>query len=103
MEISIILLIQLQRAGLDIKVRKCAVFYNWHKGKSDQLLLIKVQEKLLPVLKRNESYKYLGKSMTIAGEDPVEIDNFIGKYTILVDKVSACNLPPRQVFSTIWL
>ena len=30
--------------------------------------------------------------MTIAGEDPVQIDDFIGKYTILIFKISVCNL-----------
>ena len=90
---------EMERAGLDVKARKCAVFYerrsgnNWYKSKSDRLPVIKVQDKVLPVLKRNEPYKYLGKCMTIAGEDPEQIDDFIEKYTTLVDKIAACNLP----------
>ena len=69
---------EMERSGLDVKERKCAVFYerrsgnNWYKSKSDRLPVIKIQNKVLPVLKRNEAYKYLGKSMSIAGEDPAQ-------------------------------
>ena len=90
---------EMVRAGLDVKTRKCAVFYerrsgnNWYEGKNDQLPIIKVQDKVLPVLKRKEPYKYLGKSMSIAGEDPDQVDSFIDKYTTLIDKIAACNLP----------
>ena len=90
---------EMERSGLDAKARKCAVFYerrsgnNWYKGKNDRLPVIKIQNKILPVLKRNEPYKYLGKSMTIAGEDPKQVEDFITTYIELVDKIAACCLP----------
>ena len=90
---------EMERAGLDVKARKCAVFYerrsgnNWYKGKNDRLPVIAIQGKVLPVLERNETYKYLGKSVNIAGEDQGQITEFMKKYTTVLDKISNCNLP----------
>ena len=66
-------------AGLKVKSSKCALLYdrrsgnNWYKGKNDQRPSIKVQGEMIETLKRDESYKYLGKSLTIAGEDVVSM------------------------------
>ena len=44
-------------------------------------------------MKRDESYKYLGKSLNIAGEDVKQIENFIADYKELVGKIEECTLP----------
>ena len=41
----------------------------------------------------DESYKYLGKSLNIAGEDVKQIENFIADYKDLVGKIEECTLP----------
>ena len=63
------------RAGLRVKAAKCTLFYerrsgsNWYKGKSDMKPTLKVQGEEIRICKRDEGYKYLGKSLTVAGED----------------------------------
>ena len=67
---------EMERAGLYVKAKKCAVLYarrsgnNWYKGKNDVPPVLNIQGKVIPVLKRHEPYKYLGKCLSIAGEDP---------------------------------
>ena len=36
---------------------------------------------------------YLGKSLTVNGEDPAQVLEFIVKFKSNVDKICACNLP----------
>ena len=89
----------MESAGLEVKVNKCALMYerrsgnNWFKGKNDIAPVISVQGKNLPVLKRNEAYKYLGKKLSIAGEDIEHIEQFIEEYIILLNQIAICNLP----------
>ena len=86
-------------AGLKVKSSKCALLYdrrsgnNWYKGKNDQRPSIKVQGETIATLKRDESYKYLEKSLNIAGEDVKQIENFIADYKELVGKIEECTLP----------
>ena len=69
----------MQRAKLDVKTWKCAVLYgrrsgnNWYTGKNDKKPNIVVQNKNIKLLKRNESYEYLGKLTTINGDDPKQV------------------------------
>ena len=86
-------------AGLEVKPEKCAVLYarrsgsNWYKGKSDIQPKVKVQSHELAVCGRNTPYKYLGKSLSLSGEDPKQVDQIIENYKELLDKISKCKLP----------
>ena len=61
----------LEISGLEVKTSKCAVFSdrrsgnNWYKGRDDKIPDVRIQLKLIPVYKRNECYKYLGKSLSL--------------------------------------
>ena len=89
----------IDNSGLEIKVSKCALFYerrsgnNWYRGKNDKIPEILIQNKTLPVFKRNEEYMYLGKSLKIDGEDQNQITQMISTYKDLVIQVSTCDLP----------
>ena len=41
---------------------------------------------------RNTSYKYLGKSLSLSGEDPEQICEIIEEYEDLLSKISKCDL-----------
>ena len=89
----------LEISGLEVKTSKCAVFSdrrsgnNWYKGRDDKIPDVRIQLKLIPVYKRNECYKYLGKSLSLLGEDPLQIDEFCNMYISLIDKIKASVLP----------
>ena len=89
----------MENAGLEVKESKCAVFYgrrsgnNWYKGKNDSIPDIVIQSKHLPVFKRDECYKYLGKSLSLSGEDPLQIKEISTLYMSLVDKIKSSALP----------
>ena len=99
--------LEMERAGLDVKARKCAVFYerrsgnNWYKGKNDRLPVIAIQGKVLPVLERNETYKYLGKSVNIAGEELLNLWRIIQPYLTKFQTV-IYRSHSKQVLLTIW-
>ena len=87
------------QAGLKVKASKCALFYerrsgnNWYKGKGDKKPAIKVQGETIATYKRSGSYKYLGKSFTIAGEDEKQVKDFIKEFKDIIDKIKECTLP----------
>ena len=89
----------MKEAGLEVKGSKCAVLYerrsgnNWYKGRKDQAPSIVNQNQELTVYSRCNPYVYLGKSLTVNGEDPVQVLKFIVKFKSNVDKICACNLP----------
>ena len=91
-------LVMLQ-AGLEVKTEKCAVFYgrrsgnNWYEGKKDVPPAIIVQAQILPVLSRSVACKYLGKSLTLSGEDCDQIRDFTDTYKSLVDNIKNSELP----------
>ena len=41
---------------------------------------MKVQSHELAVCRRNRPYKYLGKSLSISGEDPKQVDQILENY-----------------------
>ena len=89
----------MKEAGLEVKGSKCAVLYerrsgnNWYKGRKDQAPSIVIQNQELTVCSRCDPYVYLGKSLTVNGEDPAQVLEFIVKFKSNVDKICACNLP----------
>ena len=89
----------MKRANLDVRASKCAVLYgrtsgnNWYTSKNDKKPNIVVQNKNIKVLKRNESYEYLGKLITINGDDPTQVREFISTYKDQVEKICQCKLP----------
>eukprot|EP00795_Rhopilema_esculentum_P017908 gene17908-biopygen2748 len=66
-------------AGLEVKPSKCAVMYarrsgnNWYKGKADKKPTVSIQGNAIEVYPRDKSYKYLGKSLSLSGEDAVQV------------------------------
>ena len=93
----------MQRANLDVKALQCAVFYgrrsgnNWYYGKNDKKPNIVVQNKNIKALKRNESYEYLGKLMTINGDDPKQVSEIISTDKDQAEKICQCKLPSLKV------
>ena len=87
------------QAELDIKVNKCKALYgrrsgnNWYKGKSDSVPQFCLQDKRIPNSKRKEAYMYLGKSVSIEGEDPEQINDFCDAYKSNVEKICTSTLP----------
>ena len=87
------------QSGLEVKPEKCAVLYarrsgnNRHKGKNDVTPVITVQGNVLETHDRNYSYKYLGKSLSLSGEDSAQVEEFIKTYLDLVKKISDSSLP----------
>ena len=77
----------MQRAKLDVKALKCAVLYgrksgnNWYTTKNDKKPNIVVQNKNIKVLKRNESYEYSGKLITINGDNPKQVSEISPSHT----------------------
>ena len=87
------------QSGLEVKPEKCAVLYarrsgnNWYKGKNDVTPSITVQGNVLETYGRSYSYKYLGKSLSLSGEDSAQDEEFIETYLDLVKKISDSSLP----------
>ena len=87
------------RAGLEVKPSKCAVFHdlrsgnNWYKGTKNDLPEVKVQSNALPICKRDDYCKYLGKSLSLCGEGEKQIEEFMSKYKTLVNQIKSSVLP----------
>ena len=62
-------------AGLEVEPSKCAVFHdhrsgnNRHKGRKNDSSEVFVQSHSLPLCKRDTNYKYLGRPLSLCGED----------------------------------
>ena len=73
------------RAGLEVKPSKCAVFHdrrsgnNWYEGRKIYSLEVIIQSNIYLLCKRDDYYKYLGKSLSLCGEDEKQIYEFIIK------------------------
>eukprot|EP00795_Rhopilema_esculentum_P017892 gene17892-biopygen2686 len=86
-------------AGLEVKPSKCAVMYarrsgnNWYKGKADKKPTLSIQGNAIEVYPRDKSYKYLGKSLSLSGEDAVQVYEVIESYKDLLEKITSCKLP----------
>ena len=69
-----------------MKGPKCALFYerrsgnNWYKRKNDRQPVIEIQGEKIETYKRSQAYKYLGKSLSICGEDPKQVEAFIEEF-----------------------
>ena len=89
----------MNEAELDIKISKCMTLYgrrsgnNWYTGKADVPPKFILQNKIIPLGHRNETYTYLGKTLSIEGEDSVQIEEFCSEYRSLIDKICLCTLP----------
>ena len=85
--------------GLKVKGSKCALFYerrsgnNWYKGRKDRIPMIEIQGEKIKTYKRTQTYKYLGKSFSICGEDPKQVEDFIEEYKKALDKIEGSSLP----------
>ena len=77
-------------SGLSVRSDKCAVFYErrsgnrWYKAKSDSLPEIEFNNEKMPVLKRKETFVYLGKPLTVAGETEEELIEMLNDYRDLL-------------------
>ena len=89
----------INEAELEIKVSKCKTLYgrrsgnNWYKGNADVPPEFTLQNKIIPLGQRNETYMYLGKSLSIEGEDTKQVNDFCEQYKTLLDKICTCTLP----------
>ena len=90
---------KMDEAGLQVKHEKCAVFFgrrsgnNWYKCKENATPEVEIKSNRLPVYQRDKPYKYLGKSMSIVGEDAKQITDVVDTYKDLVTKIKASDLP----------
>ena len=86
-------------AGLVIRPDKCAIFYDrrsgnrWYKAKNDHELEIRISTEKVRVCKGCESFTYLGKSLTAAGEEEKHVKDIVKTYGDFLDQISACFLP----------
>ena len=86
-------------SGLDFKPSKCPVLHarrsgnNWYKGKREVKQNIYVQGNCLESCDQNVTYKYLGKSLALSGEDSLQVIEMIDTCSDLVYKIEQCNLP----------
>ena len=55
--------------------------------------VVNVQDKNLTVYDRKYCYKYLGKSLSLSGEDNTQIFEFIEQYHQLISQIAKCKLP----------
>ena len=62
-------------------------------GKRDVKPVINVQDQSLTVYDRKSCYKYLGKSLSLSGEDTTQVVGFIEEYQKLVKQIAECRLP----------
>ena len=82
-----------------VKSSKCAVLYarrsenNRYTGKREVKPNIYVQGNCLESCDQNVTYKYLGKSLALSGEDSFKVIEMIDTYSDLVHKIQQCNLP----------
>ena len=66
---------------------------NWYTSKNDKKPNIVVQNKNIKVLlKRNESYEYMGKLVTINGDGPKQVSEIISTYKDQLEKICQCKL-----------
>ena len=61
--------------------------------KNDIDPVIKVQSQIIPQYKRDKPYKYLGKSLSLSGEDSDQINEVVLAYKQLVDNIMTSELP----------
>ena len=89
----------MNEAELNIKISKCSSLYgrrsgnNWYKGKADSVPQFSIQGKYIPTSLRSEPYMYLGKSLSIEGEDINQVNEFCVMYKANVEKICNCTLP----------
>ena len=90
---------KMDETGLQVKHEKCAVFYgrrsgnDWYKGKQTVTPDAEMKSIRLPVYQRDKPYKYLGKSISIFGEDAKQITDIVETYKDLVSKIMGSGLP----------
>ena len=72
--------------GLKIRPDKCSILYErrsgnrWYKAKSDKPPEIKIDGKVIEVLKRNETFIYLGKPLTVTCELQSQPTDLLDEY-----------------------
>ena len=90
-----------------VKPSKSAVLYsrrsgnNWYRVKTGEVPNIEIQENKIPVLSKEKSYKYLGKSVSLVGEDYNQINEMVKEYTELIDKIKVSKLPVNLKINAI--
>ena len=98
---------EMNDANLLVKPSKSAVFYsrrsgnNWYRVKNGDVPNIVIQGNAIPVVSKEESYKYLGKLIALIGEDYTQITEIIQEYISLVDKIKNSKLPINLKISAL--
>ena len=85
--------------GLCIRPDKCTILYErrsgnrWYKAKGDKPPDIKINGEAIKVNSRHEPFTYLGKPLTVAGEDENQVPNMLRDYSEILENTTACSLP----------
>ena len=86
-------------SGLCIRPDKCTILYErrsgnrWYKAKGDKPPDIKINGEAIKVNSRHEPFTYLGKPLTVAGEDENQVPNMLRDYSEILENITACSLP----------
>ena len=98
---------EMNNANLQVKPSKSAVFYsrrsgnNWYRVRTGDTPNIIIQGNEIPLLVKEESYKYLGKSISLVAEDYTQTTELIQVYLSLVDKIKNSKLPVNLKISAL--
>ena len=65
----------------------------WYKAKGDKPPDIKINGEAIKVNSRHEPFTYLGKPLTVAGEDENQVPNMLRDYSEILENITACSLP----------
>ena len=98
-EILDVLIGKTRDSKLCIRPDKCAILYEcrsgnrWYKTKGDKPPDIKINGEAIKVDSRHEPFTYLGKPLTVAGEDENQVLNMLRDYSEILENITACSLP----------
>ena len=88
-----------QESKLCIRPDKCAILYErrsgnrWYKAKGDKPPEIKIHGEKVKVLRRHELFTYLGKPLTVEGEDEKKVPAMLKEYSEILENIATCLLP----------
>ena len=84
---------------LCIRPDKCTILYErrsgnrWYKAKGDKPPDMKINGDAIKVNSRHEPFTYLGKPITVVGEDENQVPNMLRDYSEILENITACSLP----------
>ena len=94
-----ILIEKTRDSKLCIRPDKCTILherrsgYRWYKANGDKPPNVKINGEAIKVNSRHEPFTYLGKPLTVAGEDENQVPNMLRDYSEILENITACSLP----------